>query len=133
MDDIALVVLFVDRHTVMWAFLDKSSYLGSVGCTNRQRKNDHLSNHCGIRDAFDQFLEIRCSDQEATRSTVRHFYTPGDGDAAPVHELSRRVLTGSGNGPKPTLARLGHMTEFYMDVSSPNRKSGRHYPDLYYS
>src|SRR5258708_13892149 len=119
MDDIALVVLFFGRHTVMWAFLDKSSYLGSVGCTNRQRKNDHLSNHCGIRDAFDQFLEIRCSDQEATRSTVRHFYTPVDGDSAHVHELSRRVLTDSVNIHKPTLSRLCNKPEIYMNLNHP--------------
>jgi hypothetical protein len=59
MDDIAIVVLFFDRHTILWAFLDKSSYLGGVGCAKWQSKNGHLSNHCGIQNGIDQFLEFR--------------------------------------------------------------------------
>jgi hypothetical protein len=45
MDDIALVALFFDRHTVMWAFLDKSSYLCGVGCSKWQRMNESGGQH----------------------------------------------------------------------------------------
>jgi hypothetical protein len=114
MDDIALVALFFDRHTVMLAFLDKSSYLSGLSCAKWQTKNDHLSNHCGIRNGFDQFLEISCFDYEATRSTVRHFSTPGDGERCAYHELARRIVTGPGNRHKSTLVLLGGLDSILL-------------------
>ena len=34
---------------------------------------NYLSKDRSIRNALDQFLEVRCFDNEATRSAIRHF------------------------------------------------------------
>jgi hypothetical protein len=77
MNDVKLAVLFFDRHSIMWAFIDELNYLCGVGCTNWRSKNGHVSTYCAIGNGFDQSLQIRSFDHKTTRPAVRYFCTSG--------------------------------------------------------
>jgi hypothetical protein len=76
MDDVSIMVLLFDRYVIVGAFIDKSGCLQGGCRPGTSRAFMYSCDNSVIRERLEQAAEICFFDWEATRSTVRHLFSP---------------------------------------------------------